>query len=118
MQYQGSVSNYSIQIFPSTWTGPDGYTRVVALYVALSGGGGQGLALLYFIPAGRPIPAGSKRAGTTSPVVFDLFLPLEDYTAIVDLVRNEKPINWFFDDTTQQIGVTTGGELVGEDQGK
>ncbi|MGO9099428.1 MAG: hypothetical protein ACLP9Y_08310 [Mycobacterium sp.] len=110
MIYQGSVSNYSIQVFPSTWTGPSGYTRVVALTVALSGGGG--LALLNFIPAGRPVPAGSKRPGTTSPVVFDLFLPMDDYTAIVDLVRNETPINFFFDDTTLQIGVTTQGKQI------
>jgi hypothetical protein len=31
MLYQASVSNYSIQISPSTWTGPDGNTRMIAL---------------------------------------------------------------------------------------
>jgi hypothetical protein len=91
---------------------------LVALYVALSGGGGNGLAGLYFVPAGRQVPDSSVRADTTDPVVFDLFLPLEDYTAIVDLLRNEKPIYWYFDDTTLQVSVTTQGELVGEDQGK
>jgi len=98
MLYQGSVSDYSIQIMPSNWTGPFGYTRLVVLYVALSDG--------------------SVRAGTTDPVVFDLFLPMEDYTAIVDLVRNEKPIYWYFDDTSLELSVTTQGEVVGEDLGK
>jgi len=112
MIYQGAVSNYSIQIFPSNWSGPFGYTRVVSLT------GTFGLTLLYFIPTGRTVPVGSKRAGTTNPVVFDLFLPMDDYTAIVDLVRNEKPINFFFDDVSHQIGVTTQGEAVGEDQGR
>jgi hypothetical protein len=121
MQYSGSVSNYQLQInFPSvpfSSTGqPFGYTRVVALYVALSGGG-AGLAELYFVP-GKPVPDSSTRVGTSTPLVFDLFLPLEDYTAIVDLVRNEKPIYWLFDDTTQQIIVSTDPELVGEGQGK
>jgi hypothetical protein len=73
---------------------------------------------LCFVPAGRPVPDGSVRAGTTDPVVFDLFLPMEDYTAIVDLVRNEKPIYWYFDDTSLELSVTTQGEVVGEDQGK
>jgi hypothetical protein len=115
--YQGSVSNYSIQISPSTWTGPFGYTRLVVLQVALSGGG-NGIAELCFVPAGRPVPDGSVRAGTTDPVVFDLFLPMEDYTAIVDLFRNEKPIYWYFDDTSLELSVTTQGDIVGEDQGK
>lgn len=117
MMHSGSVSNYSIQIFPSNWEGPYGYTRVVGLNVSLSGGG-NGLALLAFVPNGRPVPDSSTRAGTTNPVVFDLFVPMDDYTAIVDLVRNEKPINFFFDDTSLEMGVTTYGESVGEDQGK
>ncbi len=117
MLYQGSVSNYSIQVSPSTWTGPFGYTRQVVLYVALSGGG-NGLAGLYFVPAGRPVPDSGVRADTTDPVVFDLFLPMDDYTAVVDLVRNEKPIYWYFDDRSLELSVTTQGEVVGEDQGK
>jgi hypothetical protein len=112
MVYQGAVSSYGIQVFPSNWSGPFGYTRVVSLT------GTFGLAILCFIPVGRTIPVSSKRAGTSNPVVFDLFLPMDDYTAIVDLVRNEKPIQFFFDDTSHQIGVTTAGEAVGEDQGR
>ena len=60
MLYQGSVSDYSIQIMPSNWTGPFGYTRLVVLYVALSGGG-NGIAELCFVPAGRPVPDGSVK---------------------------------------------------------
>ena len=112
MLYQGTVSTYAIQLFPSNWVGPDGYTRVVTLT------GTFGVAGLYFIPDGGTIPTGSKRAGTTNPVVFDLYLPMDDYAAIVDLVRNEKPITFFFDDSSHQIGVTTYGEAVGEDQAK
>jgi hypothetical protein len=107
MTHQGTVSSYGIQIFPSNWSGPFGYTRVVTLT------GTFGLAMLSFIPGGGTIPAGSVRAGTSSPVVFDLFLPMDDYMAIVDLLRNEQAINFFFDDTSHQIGVTVQGAAVG-----
>jgi hypothetical protein len=116
MQYQGSVSNYSIQIRPSTWFG---YPRVVYLNQFALLGGGSGLAFLNFIPAGRPVPNSSTRAGTTDPVVWDLYLPMDDYTAILDLVRNEKPINFFFDDMDPNgWALSAFGEFVGEDQGK
>ena len=119
MLYQGSVSNYSIQIHSSTWTGPFGYTRIVVLAPIALSGGGSGLAFLDFVPAGRPVPDRSKRGGTTDPIVWDLFLPMDDYAAIVDLVRNEKRINFYFDDATPDgWAVTTGSELVGQDQGK
>jgi len=112
MLYQGFVKSYDIQIFPSNSTGPYGYTRVVALT------GTFGLASLSFIPAGRPIPPGSKRPGSSDPDIFDLFWPLDDYSAIVDLLRNEKPIAFYFDDTDQSIGVTTyDPEPVGENEG-
>jgi hypothetical protein len=82
-------------------------------------GGGHGLAFLNFIPVGRPVPDSSRRAGTTDPVVLDLYLPMDDYTAIVDLVRNEKPINFFFDDKNPNgWAVSAFGEPVLEDQGK
>jgi hypothetical protein len=111
MMFQGEVSNYSIQISASNWLGPLGYTRVVALT------GAFGIAFLSFVPAGRIIPTSSKRAGTTGPDVFDLFLPMDDYGTVVDLVRNEKPVFWFFDDGTLQIGVRTQAEPIGEQEG-
>jgi hypothetical protein len=112
MVFQGEVSDYSIQIFPSTWLGPFGYTRVVAV------NGTFGLAFYSFIPAGRPVPSSSKRAGTVGSNVFDLFLPMDDYTAVVDLLRNEKPGFFFFDDATLQFGLMTSAEPVGEQEAR
>jgi hypothetical protein len=93
VQYDGTVTNYSIQISPSTWPGPGPdfpYTRFVGLNIAPLSPGGQGIAFLNFIPAGRPVPDSSIRGGSSEgDFVFDLALPMEDYTAIVDLVRNE-----------------------------
>ena len=122
VNYRGTVTNYSIEIYPSSWPGPDArfpYTRTIGLNVAMSTGG-QGLAVLYFVPAGRAVPDGGIRVGTSDPIVFDVFMPMDDYTAILDLVRNETPIMFNFDDTeTPPLwSVQTGPEEVGEDQGK
>jgi hypothetical protein len=108
MVFQGEVSSYSIQISSSTFSGPFGYTRFIAL------SGTFGLAFLSFIPSGRPVPGNSKRAGTTGSDVFDLFLPMEDYAPIVDLVRNEKPVFFFFDDQSLELAVRTQSEPIGE----
>jgi hypothetical protein len=77
-----------------------------------------GLAFYSFIPAGRPVPSSSKRAGTVGSNVFDLFLPMDDYTAVVDLLRNEKPGFFFFDDATLQFGLMTSAEPVGEQEAR
>lgn len=123
MIYDGTVTNYSIEIYPSSWPGPSPafpYTRTIGLNVVPLSTGGQGLAILYFVPAGRPVPDSSIRADTSDPLVFDLFLPLDDYTAIVDLVRNETPVMFAFDDNEPEKvwSVRAGPEEVGEDQGK
>ena len=112
MVFQGEVSNYSIQIFPSTWLGPFGYTRVVAVH------GSFGLAFWSFIPPVRAVPASSKRPGTVGSDVFDLFLPMEDYAAVIDLLRNEKPGFFFFDDGTLQFGLMTSAEPIGVQEGR
>jgi hypothetical protein len=123
MFYSGSVSNYSIQVSPSTfpgWAPPQyAYTRVVVLNPIDLSGGGSGLAFLYFVPDGRPVTDSSTRAGTANPVVWDLFLPMDDYAAIIDVLRNEQPISFFFNDATPDAwALSTGEELVGEDWGK
>lgn len=108
MVFQGEVSDYSIQIFPSTWSGPFGYTRVVVV------NGSFGLAFWSVISPGRAVPA--SRAGTVGSNVFDLFLPMEDYAAVIDLLRNEKPGFFFFDDVSRQFGRMTSAEPIGEQE--
>jgi hypothetical protein len=122
VNYRGTVTNYSVEIYPSSWPGPDAalpYTRGIGLNVSMSTGG-QGVAGLYFVPAGRAVPDGGIRVGTSDPIVFDVFMPMDDYTAILDLVRNETPVMFNFDDTeTPPLwSVQAGPEEVGEDHGK
>jgi hypothetical protein len=112
MMFQGEISNYSIQISSSTFAGPFGYTRFVAA------SGPFGIGFLNFIPSGRVVPPSGKRPGTSGPNVFDCFLPMDDYGAIVDLVRNEKPVFFFLDDQSLQFGVMTSAEPVGEEEGR
>lgn len=118
MDYQGSFSSYSIEISPSSYPGPtpsSPYTRVVVLNPVLFAGHGTGMVFLNFVPAGRPLPTGGVRPDTESYVTFDLFPPLEDYPSIVDLVRNEGPLEFFFDDANPQGWyLRTSQEPVGE----
>jgi hypothetical protein len=115
---RGQVAKYGIEIFPSTLTGGDGATRFVSLPTFALGAGGFGQAVLGFIPTGRPVPDPRKQAGPLGTTTWNLFLPMDDYTAIIDLLRNEKPINFSIDDRSNIWSLSSSDEPVGEDQGK
>jgi hypothetical protein len=119
MQHFGPVPNYTIYIHPSTWAGPEPQTetrRVLITDIPLFGGG-LGLASLNFIPEGLPVPDSTMQAG--APVTFDLYLPMDDYTAVVDLLRNEgPPITFLFDDADPNGWHLAASGKPGEDQGK
>jgi hypothetical protein len=125
MIYDGSIqssANYTIQISSSAYPGPDPlafpYTRMVVLWPAVLTGGDDAMVRFNFVPADRPIPD-SQVDTTTSTIVFDMFPPMDDYPAIVDLVRNLSPLNFYFDDTDPNSWyLKSSGGYVGEDQGK
>lgn len=73
------------------------------------------LVFLYFVPAERSLPVGGIRPDTEASVVFDMFLPLDDYPSIIDLLRNEGPLEFCFDDTNPEgWHLRTRQEPVGE----
>jgi len=120
MIYQGTLGNYDIEFQPSTWPGPGPdypYTRVVHFGQFPLDSGGQALVFLYFVPAGRPIPASGVRA-STAPLVFDISAPMEDYPAVVEMLRLEAgPFKFYFDESDPGGWVLrTGDGPVGEER--
>lgn len=118
MEYSGSFTSYAIQISPSNDAGPTPaapYTRILVLNPVTLADKSTALCFINFVPAGRAVPDSGIRPDTAKPIVFDLFAPMDDYAALVDLVRNEGPLTFFFDDATPNGWyLRTGSEPVGE----
>ena len=69
----------------------------------------------HFVPNGQPLPAVAIQPGLTSAV---LSSPYSLFPSLIDLLRNEKPIRLFLDNTTPPglafLGSTQ--EPVGEEE--
>lgn len=104
MSIQGKIDTYELSIeTPSVHTN---YKRVIYCK------GGFGLAFLYFVPEDQPLGTNEQRSGEN---VFDVYYRMRDWAAIVDTLRNEKPVWFFFDDYKNGI-IRTGSEEVGEEE--
>jgi hypothetical protein len=92
--------------------GPDGSAGADAL---ISLGIGNAFASLRFYPEGTPLPPNSK--AIHAPTGYPFFYVSYRYAQlanIVDLLRNEKPVKFFFNDTSLISYLTTSDEPVGE----
>lgn len=76
--------------------------------------GSFGLAFLYLVPEDLPLGGNNKRA---SRDVFDIYDRMRDWGAITDVLRNEKPVWFFFDNYNNGI-IKTGSEEVGEEEAR
>ncbi|MCU0477107.1 MAG: hypothetical protein MUC99_13590 [Anaerolineae bacterium] len=68
-----------------------------------------------FIAPDSPVPAPSFNPAERKA---NIYLPISDLMAFVDMLRNEKPIYAFLDDTRpDQFTVMTNKEPIGESEG-
>jgi hypothetical protein len=103
--FQGAVKTYTLSInSPNIFTN---YKNVIYL------NGDFGLAFLYFVPEGGQLGANHKRAGEN---IFDIYYNMYSWAQFTDLLRNEKPVRFFYDDSSNTANVVTGDEPVGEGQ--
>ena len=72
-----------------------------------------GKAILWFLPEGTPLPDNRKRAGQD---VFDVYYHIGDWDAILDVLRNETPVYFNYQDTSNAAQIYTGDEPVGEEE--
>ena len=94
-----NIDRYSINYYSNT---------SVPLISLWKNGVNRNIASLAFRPNGSVLPSDFSRDGTAY-----LFFHLEDFANIIDLLRNEKPMFLFYDETAYSI-ITSTSESVGE----
>ncbi len=101
--YRSAVDTYVLNIVsPNVFTN---YKNVIYLK------GAFGLAFLCFVPEGTALGANRKRANVN---VFDVYYSMSTWSQCVDLVRNEMPIYFQYDDSDNTAVISTTNEPIGE----
>ena len=93
-EYQGNVQSYVLEI--QSPNSPYNQKGVISLH------GAFGLAILYFVPQGGQLGKNQKRADHD---IFDIYYWMDSWPHFTDLLRNEKPVQFQYDDSndTAQI---------------
>jgi hypothetical protein len=93
-QYQGNVQSYVLDI--QSPNNPYNHRSVISLH------GAFGLAMLYFVPQDGQLGVNQKRLGHD---IFDIYCWMDSWPHFTDLLRNEKPAHFLYDDSnnTAQI---------------
>jgi len=84
---------------------------------AISLGIPEGWAFMRFFPEGYDIPANSKVTHASGKPIYYIHYRSDQLENCIDLLRNEKPMYFFFNDTSKAAYITTSNEPVGEDEG-
>ena len=75
-------------------------------------------AFLRFFPENTPLPPNSKETHISGKPIYYVSYRYAQLANVVDLLRNEKPIRFFFRDDNLASYVTTSDEPVGEGERK
>jgi hypothetical protein len=104
-RYSGGIDTYNLDL--NTPNRPVNYRRVMHLK------GSFGLAHLYFVPEEGQLGTNKKRPGKDT---FDVYFWESAWDPIVDMLRNEKPITFWYHSDGDVAGIGTGNEPVGEEE--
>ncbi len=91
--------------------GPEGNSGVEA---TISLGIPDAYAFLRFFPEGVQVPANKKTTHVSGRPIFYVNYRYAQFSNVVDLLRNEEPIKFFFRDDSLAAYITTSSEPVGE----
>jgi len=103
------VSTYKV----FSYGGPNGNGGADAL---VSLGIPEGWAFLRFYPEGATLPENSKVTHMSGKPIYYVSYRYAQLGNQIDLLRNEKPIRFFFRDDTMSAYITTASEPVGEEE--
>jgi hypothetical protein len=105
----GNVNRYSVKI-ASEASNPHSYKSVVYLDTT------AGIGFLYFCPDDAQLPENSIRMQHGRPTYY-VWYHHSYLVNVIDLLRNEKPILFFFDDRSKYAGIMTSEwEPTGEEE--
>lgn len=103
--YSGTIDTYDLAVqTPNVHTN---YKRVIHVK------GSFGIGFLCFVPAGGSLGTNGKRPGGN---YFDVYFWMEDYAPIADMLRNEKPVYFYYNTSYNTCTLKTGNEIVGEEE--
>ena len=102
-QYQGNVQSYALEI--QSPNSPYDQKGVISLH------GAFGLAILYFVPQDGQLGKNQKRAEHD---IFDIYYWMDSWPHFTDLLRNEKPVVFLYDDSDNTALIRSMMEPVGE----
>jgi hypothetical protein len=97
-EYQGNVQSYLLEI--QSPNSPYNQKGVISLH------GAFGLAILYFVPQGGQLGKNQKRAGRD---IFDIYYWMDSWPHLTDLLRNEKPVQFQYDQIRSVRATVPGG---------
>lgn len=103
------VSTYKV----FAYGGPEGNRGADA---TISLGIPDGWAFLRFYPDGNVLPPNSKTTHMSGKPIYYVSYRYSQLSDTIDLLRNEKPIWFFFRDDTMAAYITTSSEPVGEEE--
>jgi hypothetical protein len=103
--FEGQVRNYSLII--NTANSPAKSQSVIALDMEAAG-----IAFLNFVPQGGTLGTNAKRVDSWP--TFDLYYWIDAYPHVVDLLRNDKPVFFTFNDAIAAAILKTDWEPPGE----
>jgi hypothetical protein len=83
---------------------------------AISLGIPEAYAFLSFYPDGVPLPPNSRQMHVSGKPMFNVSYRAAHFGTIVDLLRYERPIRFFFRDDNLASYLTTADEPVGEEE--
>lgn len=103
-----NITSYSIKL-ASEANISTVYTSVVYLHTT------SGTGFLYFCPDDAELPDNNIRIQNERPT-YNVYYHHRYLPIIIDVLRNEKPISFYFNDSSLSAGIRTGNEPVGEEE--
>jgi hypothetical protein len=101
------VSRYTVFAYGGP-AGNGGMDALISLSIP------NAFASLRFYPEGTPLPPNSVTTHISGVPMFSVSYRYAQFANVLDLLRNEKPISFFFRDDNLGSYITTSNEPVGE----